>query len=263
MRALAPFFFAAASVLSLSTAPPAFGQAALSVPPPQCVTSGSGEKACGYHCVNAYGAVRCAQTPAGICAHGSDILACWDPPGLVTAVGNALATRGVRIARPTCVTSSGKTACGYHCVSGFDQVQCAETPWGTCRKGEGTLACWDPPAAVVASFRDGARIPEPTCSSSSGKLACGYQCAATDGKVECTQTPEGICRAEQNKVTCLDPPPESRGVVYDPASARSCIETGSSPRLCGHHCVATSTRLACAATERGVCLESKGELACR
>lgn len=238
--------------------PESRAQWASTMPEPTCLTGGKGDRACGYNCLSAYGVVRCAQTPSGVCHHGSDIIACWDPPALVRSVA-----AGRPVPRPSCVTAAGKTACGYHCVTGSDQVQCAETPWGACAAGQGTVACWDPPAAVLASFRGAASIPQGTCSTTYGQVTCGYKCVAIGGKVACSQSPEGICRSEGEQATCFDPPPESRGAVYDPAGARSCMENGANARTCGHHCLATHDRLACAPTERGVCLESRGEITCK
>lgn len=270
MRFRSPLLFVAAASLGLNAlallamgTTHAQAQGGAVGPAPQCLVGGNGDRACGYGCISAYGAVRCAQTPQGVCTHGSDVLACWDPPALVRVVGDAVQKRtGRAVPKPTCVTAGGKTACGYQCLTGFDQVQCAQTPWGTCKAGDGSIACWDPPAAVLASFRDAARIPDPICSTAFGQIACGYQCAATGGKIACAQTPEGTCRAEQDKATCWDPPLESRGVLFDPATARACMENATA-KSCGYHCVASSNRLVCASTEQGVCLESKGELACR
>ena len=39
-----------------------------------------------------------------------------------------------------CLTSEGKTACGFHCVSGEGQVRCAQTPEGVCSVASGVVA---------------------------------------------------------------------------------------------------------------------------
>jgi len=51
-----------------------------------------------------------------------------------------------------CLTSGGKTACGFHCVSGEGQVRCAQTPTGVCSVSSGVVACWDPPAVLRRAF---------------------------------------------------------------------------------------------------------------
>jgi len=38
----------------------------------------------------------------------------------------------------TCITSSGKTACGYHCPAAHGEVACARTAAGVC----GATSCW-------------------------------------------------------------------------------------------------------------------------
>src|SRR5438876_1239670 len=53
-----------------------------------------------------------------------------------------------------CLTSSGKTACGFHCVASDGQVRCAQTPEGICSTASGVVACWDPPAVLRRVFGD-------------------------------------------------------------------------------------------------------------
>lgn len=261
LRTLSPA--AGLAVLLLTAVVPTRGASAAPEIPtaPECLTSGRGERACGYGCISAYGEVRCARTPEGVCTAAADLLACWDPPPFVKAAWTARFARQAPLPKASCITSAGKTACGYHCVRGFDQVQCADTPWGVCRPGDGALRCWDPSPALLASLREGQRLPEAICSAVSGKLACGYHCAATGGEVACTETPDGICRADQDRVTCFDPPLEARLSVPLPSSPASVDATTG--RGAGHHCVVGRDRTACAVSARGVCLEEKGTLSCR
>jgi hypothetical protein len=90
-------------------------------PDPQCLHS-YGKTACGYGCKASDRQVRCAQTPQGVCSAGSGILACWDPPPLVRSI------LGRSAPRPSCVTSSGQTACGYH-YQLRPSAMCANAVW--------------------------------------------------------------------------------------------------------------------------------------
>lgn len=234
--------------------------------PPECIVSGSGERVCGYGCISAYGGARCAETPLGTCSSSSDTLTCWDPPPLVRVVADAKAALGVVVPRASCVTTGGKTACGYHCISGSDQVQCAQTPWGVCKAGDGSLACWDPPAAVLASFAAAPSqpSPRPKCISVSGSIACGYDCAASSSNLACSQTPNGVCHVENDRATCWDAPVDARGVAFSGASTLACMSTLSpGGRVCGYACLASGTRVACASDPQGHCAESRGEIRCR
>ncbi len=65
----------------------------------------------------------------------------------------------------TCLTSEGKTACGYHCLASSGQVQCSLTPQGICIAAPGTVACWDPPPLLRGLFAG--RVPRPQCVTSS------------------------------------------------------------------------------------------------
>ena len=64
-------------------------------------------------------------------------------------------------AAPTCLTSSGKTACGYHCRAAHGEVACAHTSAGVCDATEKKLVCWDPSDSVRAHYGDD--VPRPEC----------------------------------------------------------------------------------------------------
>jgi len=221
-------------------------------PDPQCLHSW-GKTACGYACRASDSQVRCAQTPQGVCNVGSGIVACWDPPPLVKAV------LGRHAPRPSCVTSFGQTACGYHCVANYDQVQCSQTPFGACRANDGKVACWDPPAAVLASHR--ATTPKASCESAYGKVGCGYHCIANHGVVRCAETPDGTCRAERDTVFCWDPPLESTGAVWNAASELACIQA-SNDRSCGFRCLAIPNQGRCGSTRADSCRVKDEKIVC-
>lgn len=221
-------------------------------PAPTCLTQ-YGETACGHHCVANFGHVKCAQTPYGACGSGAGLVACWDPPPIVRTVLRE------RTPRPTCVATAGKIACGYECTTGFDQVQCAQTPFGACRADAGKVVCGDPAAAAIYEHKD--RTPRVSCISQSGALACGYKCAANDGKARCAETPEGFCRWENERLVCWDPDPSSRAVFPERGADVSCLSTGSK-QACGHHCLAAGQKVACAQTLRGSCKVEHDEVVC-
>jgi hypothetical protein len=221
-------------------------------PDPQCLHS-AGRTACGYGCKASDNQVRCAQTPQGVCHVGSGIVACWDPPPLVKTV------LGRSAPRPSCVTSYGQTACGYHCVANYDQVQCAQTPFGACRANEGKVACWDPPAAVLASRR--ATTPKAVCESGYGKVGCGYHCIADHGVVRCADTPDGMCRSERGTVFCWDPPLESTGAVWNAAAELACIQA-SNDRSCGFRCLAIPNQGRCGSSRADSCRVHEDNIVC-
>jgi hypothetical protein len=163
------------------------------------------------------------------------------------------------VPRPECATTYGQTACGYYCETNSDRALCAQTPFGACAASEGKLACWDPPAPVLVTKKE--KTPPAQCVATSGKIACGYQCIAHDGVVRCAQTPDGGCRLEQGKIVCWDPPLDSLGAVYDPASELACID-GVDGRSCGYRCVATAAHSACGANRGDSCHAEPERIAC-
>jgi hypothetical protein len=181
------------------------------------------------------------------------VVACWDPP--------AVLRRAFVVALPEakCVTTYGQTACGYICETNSDRALCTQTPFGACTASEGHLACWDPPGAVIAARR--LKTPPAQCLASGGKLGCGYKCIARDGVVRCAQTPDGDCRVEQGKIICWDPPLDSLGAVFDPATELACLE-GMDGRSCGYRCIATSTHSACGTNRGDSCWTEPEQIAC-
>lgn len=98
-----------------------------------------GETTCGNDCVSAYGRTACAQWPGGACraAYGNIVCGPAPPYGWEawwSAGQNA-----------TCEDAFGKVACGFHCVTGYGEVACAQTPQGSCEAAYGRVTCWDPP----------------------------------------------------------------------------------------------------------------------
>lgn len=221
-------------------------------PEPQCVFS-EGKTACGYACRISDHQLRCAQTPQGVCSVGSGIVACWDPPPLVKTL------LGRRAPRPTCVTSYGQTACGYDCIANYDQVQCAQTPFGACKANEGKVACWDPPAAVLASSRWS--TPPASCETGFGQVGCGYNCIADHGVVRCSETPDGTCRSERGTVYCWDPPFEATAPAFNAASELACIQAGGD-RSCGYGCLAIPGQGRCGSSRSDSCHVKEQKIVC-
>ncbi len=89
-----------------------------------------GKTACGFDCKTAFGEIKCAQTPLGVCHAAYGKLVCWDPPAWV---------RGGEKAR--CETAYGDIACGYHCVSAYGKIRCASSPRGACKAAYGDVTC--------------------------------------------------------------------------------------------------------------------------
>jgi len=74
----------------------------------------------------------------------------------------------------TCLTSEGKTACGYNCLASYGEVRCAQRPEGICVAGSGTVTCWDPPPIVRLTFPF--RAPRPHCRA--GRTLQAQGCGA-------------------------------------------------------------------------------------
>jgi hypothetical protein len=125
------------AALALLVAATASADARDEAPRAGCRTA-YGTTACGYHCVAAYGEVRCARTAAGVCAAAYGQVACWDPPRSSRRGGSAGGERA------QCVPAYGTIACGYGCVAAYGEVRCAQTPQGTCSAAYGQVTCWDP-----------------------------------------------------------------------------------------------------------------------
>lgn len=149
-----------------------------------------------------------------------------------------------------CLTSSGKSACGYHCLAAHGEVACARTAAGVCGATEKELLCWDPPDTVRVHYGD--KVPRPECRTRSGAIACGYQCEAGTGEVRCAATPDGICVTTPRGITCWDPPAASYCQEPIALPRPRCI-TVDGYAACGYGCVARNGELACAATPGGSC----------
>ena len=110
----------------------------------QC-KSAYGTTVCGYHCVAAYGEVRCAQTPAGSCTAEYGNVTCWDPSGGTRRWHRRWRDRDRDgdddEARSECKSAYGTTVCGYGCVAAYGEVKCASRPGGTCAAAYGEVTC--------------------------------------------------------------------------------------------------------------------------
>lgn len=161
-----------------------------------------------------------------------------------------------------CLTSSGETACGYHCVASYGQVRCAQTPQGACSTASDVVACWDPPAVVRKVFEYQRAVPPQTnCVNTYGQTACGYDCIISDDRVQCAQTPFGACLADQGNLVCWDPPAAvvwSKGIRTPRAE---CVHN-SGQVVCGYHCAAHHGDLRCAQTPEGTCSVRQDKLVC-
>jgi hypothetical protein len=158
-----------------------------------------------------------------------------------------------------CLTRSGKTACGFHCVASDGQVKCAQTPQGVCSVSSGVVVCWDPPPVLRRVFVD--RVPPPSCVSTSYQTACGYSCETSNDRVACAQTPFGRCRAREGKIVCSDPPAPVMLTRRQLTPATECISSSGKIR-CGYHCQSRDGVLACAQTPDGACSVEQGNLVC-
>lgn len=92
-----------------------------------------GETACGYHCTQGYGQVRCAQTPVGNCQAGYGTVVCYDPPVPVLAWSQTPVAQ--------CLAEYGLVACGYGCVAQYGSVRCSPVPGGVCAAQAGRITC--------------------------------------------------------------------------------------------------------------------------
>src|SRR5215471_1883000 len=128
-----------------------------------------------------------------------------------------------------CLTSGGKTVCGYHCVNGEGQVRCSQTPEGVCSVSSSIVACWDPPPVLRTVF-DG-RPPGGRCVTNYGQTACGYACETNSDRAQCAQTPFGVCGNIEGRIGCWDPP-----------AAVILARRGKTP---APECLASSGKLAC------------------
>lgn len=218
----------------------------LSQAAPQCVSL-NGSRTCGYSCVENGATARCAQTPAGICTKTGSAVACFDPPTWLAAIK-------AEFPKPTCLSDGGNLACGYDCKREGGQVACAQTPRGICFARYGRLTCMDPPPSVYATL--GEQTAKPTCKAQDGVVACGYQCLAGNGVIECTTTPWGTCAEFGGVPDCFDPPKEVICAMGKDTPKPECVNA-SGRVVCGYHCVTAGTTVGCALTPNGSC-DTKG-----
>ena len=178
--------------------------------------------------------------------------------GLLVAL--ALGWFQTAAARPSCLRTDGKTACGFGCLAAHGRVACARTAPGVCAATGDGVVCWDPPPAVRAHYGD--RTPRPRCITRAGHTECGYHCQAHDDDVACAGTPDGICRATGRGVTCWDPPPTSYFCDDErPPPRPSCVVLDDEV-ACGYACQVRNGQMACAQTPDGVCTVADGGIIC-
>src|SRR5437867_1662887 len=79
-------------------------------------------------------------------------------------------------------------------------------------------------------------VAAPTCVTRGSDVACGYKCTSNLDKLQCAQTPEGLCASTPSMVTCWDPPPDVRLMLQsrrDDLPQPTCI-TSLGRAACGH-----------------------------
>jgi hypothetical protein len=178
--------------------------------------------------------------------------------GAIVLLGVSIGGSAVSAA-PDCLTSSGKTACGFHCVASDGEVRCSQTADGVCSVSSGVVACWDPPSVLRRVLGD--RLPKASCTTTDGQTACGYSCEVNSDHVVCAQTPFGACKATDGKVACWDPPAAVVLSMRSGTPPAECI--ANSGRLaCGYHCLAYDGSVRCSQTPQGTCSVEQGHLVC-
>ncbi|MFL5347412.1 MAG: hypothetical protein ACJ8AT_21720 [Hyalangium sp.] len=178
---------------------------------------------------------------------------------ILTLLGITLLASAPPIPPPTCLTSNGKTACGYFCKASFSELRCASTPYGTCATFNGQVYCFDPTAAAIHHPPDEGLRPE--CKTVAGEAACGFNCLVANGKVACAQTPYGACREHYGQLVCWDP---SEATIHEFGSdiRRPDCLTANTSIGCGYDCKADYSQVKCAATPRGRCEKHNEVLEC-
>ena len=176
----------------------------------------------------------------------------------------AFASLPVAANTSTCVTSNGKSACGYSCVAAHGDVACARTPAGICKATSDNTAspgvvCWDPPDWVRAHYGD--VVPQAECIARNGQVLCGYACAAIGNELGCAQSPDGICRASSRGVVCWDPSPSTYCADARPLPRPQCIMSDANI-VCGYSCEARHGDMACASTPGGKCTVFPSQIVC-
>jgi hypothetical protein len=94
--------------------------------------------ACGYHCIEYDGVLRCAQTPEGTCSVQQGNVVCWDPP---------LDSYGVAYdpaAELACMDAMDGRSCGYRCLATPRHSACGSNRGESCRLDPDGLVCKSP-----------------------------------------------------------------------------------------------------------------------
>ena len=219
---------------------------------PTC-RSVDGHVACGYHCKSDGQRLRCAKTPQGHCQVIDGQAVCFDPPPHIIRI------YGEALPQPECKTIDGQVACGYQCATQFGKVKCARTPAGTCIGRNDEVVCFDPPPEVYAIY--GRDTPRAECRGSGSGFSCGYKCTAGSGQVACSKTPVGVCKSNGLQLTCFDPPAQALCTWGKSLPALQCQLSDGQP-VCGYTCTKAYSKVACAATPKGLCKVFDTEVRC-
>jgi hypothetical protein len=178
---------------------------------------------------------------------------------ILTLLGVTLLASAPPIPPPKCLTSNGKTVCGYSCRASFTDVRCASTPYGTCAHFNGEVICFDPPFSVVHHPPNEGLNPE--CKSVNGESACGFNCIMAKGKAACARTPYGVCREHFGELKCWDPSDDTIHAYGSDLQRPACL-TASTAIGCGYDCKADRAEVKCAETPRGRCEKHGADLIC-
>lgn len=160
---------------------------------------------------------------------------------------------------PRCISSQGRTVCGFQCRSSGTDAACAQTPYGVCQSFGGRVYCWDPSRTVIHHPASGGSRPE--CKESRGQVACGYNCRISNGEVACNSTPYGVCSVHFGRLVCWDPP-ESVIHEYGSGTPQPRCVNASEAVACGYDCKTARAEVRCASTPRGVCRVDNGQFTC-
>jgi len=108
-----------------------------------------------------------------------------------------------------------------------------------------------------------ALLPTPsTCLTNYGKTACGYNCQAAHGDVQCARTSAGVCGFTDRELVCWDPPDSVRAHYGDKTPRPTCLPR-SGQIACGYHCESRDGgEVQCAATPDGICVATSRGVTC-
>lgn len=116
-------------------------------------------------------------------------------------------------------------------------------------------------ALMVASLMGG--MPASGCTTAYQDVACGWNCVARYGQLECADWPGGACAAEFGRVECGPEAPAgwgavSRDVEFKPAQ---CI--GHAKNItCGWDCKTQFSEAKCASWPGGACIRHRDTVVC-